>query len=152
LKLKRLLASVAIAGSLLGSATACGFDYNGYAGPPYVVGTYTCVNPYSGQPDYCVEYSDGTSNMVPFWVYNTIGYGSVLSYSHSRYTIVHSTYYTGRRAPDVYHVSYHAHSYSSGYGGMSYRASNGQVRYRSYSPSSSYRSYSSFRSTSRSRF
>jgi hypothetical protein len=148
-----LVAGVALAASL----TACGYDaYDDGYSPAYVVGRYTCVNPNSGQPDYCVEYSDGTSEMVPFGIYNTAYYGTVLTYSHSRWITTRTSYYSHRTASDVYHVTYrtyHARTggyTASGYGGMSYRSRAGRVIYRS---GSSYRSSSySFRSTSRGRF
>jgi hypothetical protein len=71
-----------------------------------------------------------------------------LTYAHSRYTVVGG--YRNRYAPDVYHVSYRVHSYTTrSYTGMSYRNSRGIVAYRS-SPARS--SFSSFRSTSRGRF
>lgn len=116
------------------SAAACGGDYDG---PAYVVGRYTCVNPATGQPDYCVEYSDGTSAMVPFGIYDSAWYGTTLVYAHGRYTVVATSRATRRLAPDVYHVTYRAHV--SGYSGMSY-VSKGRVIYRG--PASAGRSYS----------
>lgn len=125
------LATIALGGLLLGSA-ACGAYDDGYA-QAYVVGKYTCVNPNSGQPDYCVEYSDGTSSLVPFGVYNTLYYGSILDYTNHRYVITRSSSYSRRYLPDVYHVSYHVHTYGSvsSYGGMSFRNKAGRVVYRS---------------------
>lgn len=161
MKLKSILASVAIVATAALSTTACADlgDY-GYVGPAYVVGTYTCTNPASGQIDYCVEYNDGSSQLVPFSIYSTVAYGSVLSFTNYRWTVARSSYYSARRAPDVYHVTYRAYntrsyrSYTSStsYSGMSTRR-NGKVSYYSYKSNTSYRpsSFSSSRSSFSSR-
>lgn len=155
-----------------GMMAACDSTGYGYDVPAYVIGHYTCVNPSSGQLDYCVEYSDGTSSLVPWSVYSTVLYGQLLTVSHSVWT-VHATSYVrpGYGAPDVYHVRYHAArvypsvlsaqravtvraARASGvtYGGMSYRNKNGQVAYRSptgrtYSSSAVSRGTSAYRSS-----
>lgn len=153
MKTPTLVAQATVSALLVGSLTACNDAYWNAAGPVYVVGTYTCTNPNSGQIDYCVEYSDGSSSLVPFWVYNSVGYGSVLSYTTSTHVWVtsRSSYYTGRRAPDVYHVTYHARTGGtttvSAFGGMSYRNKSGRVIYRSAATGTSYHSVSSFHSS-----
>lgn len=158
MKLKSILASAAIVATAALSTTACADlgDY-GYVGPAYVVGTYTCTNPASGQIDYCVEYNDGSSQLVPFSIYSTVAYGSVLSFTNYRWTTTRSSFYSARRAPDVYHVTYRAYnarSYTSStsYSGMSTRR-NGRVSYYSYKSNTSYRpsSFSSSRSSFSSR-
>jgi hypothetical protein len=136
-------ASSAITAAVLAASLAACTDGQYYA--PYVVGTYTCASPLTGQPDYCVEYSDGTSALVPFSIYSTVYYGSVLTYSGSRYSYTRPAVL--RRAPDVYHVVYHAHSFTTNssrgsYQGMSY-VNKGRVIYRA--PGSSY--HSTFRSS-----
>lgn len=151
-KLATILAGGALALSLSACSAADFGYYDAYSGPPYVVGKYTCVNPYSGQLDYCVEYSDGTSQLVPWGIYDTIDYGYGLTYYNHRYTVVRTSYSRSGGAPDVYHVTYHARTggtTTSSYGGMSYRNSSGRVIYSSGSATSyrtSYRSSSSFRS------
>src|SRR5579872_6325077 len=110
MKTRILAAQVAVAAAaaaLTAGLTACGqLDDYGYGSPAYVTGTYTCTNPYSGQPDYCVEYDDGSSQLVPFPVYSSACYGCVLSYAGSSWHVTRTSWYTGRRAPDVYHVHY----------------------------------------------
>lgn len=146
MKFKALLASAAVIGSLAITTTACGID-GGYGGPAYVVGKYTCPDPTTGLPAYCVEYSDGTSNVVPYWVYSGVYYGSILSYSHSRYSFTRPSKLV--YAPRVTNVHYHVHSYTSRTGSYSTRlGSRSRTAYQSYKSSSSYRSYSSFRSSS----
>jgi len=144
-----VLASALLALSAI--LAACGGPGNN-DGLVFVIGHYTCINPLSGELDYCVEYSDGTSAMVPFGIYNTVPYGASLIYGGGRYTIVRTRVTRSYAAPDVYHVSYHAHSYTSTtktaatYGGMSYRNGQGRVVYRTASVRSS--SISSYRSSS----
>lgn len=131
--------------------SACATDgYYGYAGPAYVIGHYACVNPLSGRLDYCVEYSDGTSSLVPWSIYSTVLFGQYLTVSHSVWTVHTVTGIHVHVVPDVYHVRYRAarvypsvtvaqrvatqrYRTSSGtvYGGMSYRNESGQVVYRS---------------------
>jgi hypothetical protein len=149
----------------LATPLACGsMQYDdGYSGPPYVTGHYTCTSPVTGQPDYCELLSDGTYQVVPFSIYNTAPYGSVLSFSHNHYTVVHtSVTRVGRTAPDVSYSSYRsarrvsAKAYSaSSYSGMSSYSNTGKSRgtvvYSSSGNSgrSSYRSGSSvYRSSS----
>ncbi len=120
------------------SAVACGsMQYDdGYSGPPYVTGHYTCTSPVTGMPDYCELLSDGTYQVVPYSIYNTAPYGSVLSYSHSHYTIVHTSVTRSGSAPDVNYSSYKsakrvtAKAYSaSSYNGMSsYSGGSGKSR------------------------
>jgi hypothetical protein len=134
------VSTILTAAALAASLAAC--DGNqGYYAQPYVIGTYTCASPLTGLPDYCVEYSDGTSSIVPYAIYRNVYYGSTLTYISGHYS--YSRPAVLRRAPDVYHVAYHAHSYT-GYSGMSY-VSKGRVVYRGastagYSHSGPYRS------------
>lgn len=129
-KFSGIIAAVAIAGSL----TACGSMNAGYGGVPYVVGKYVCQDPTTGFPAYCVEYNDGTSSIVPFYIYNSIGYGYGLTYVGHRYTVIHTSYSRRGFAPRVTHVTYRIHSYTStrktgGYVGRNY-VNKGRVVYR----------------------
>ena len=149
----RLLAASLVIAAVAAGSVACGaMQYDDYAGPPYVVGHYTCTSPVTGMPDYCELLSDGTYQVVPFSIYNSAPYGSVLSYSHSHYTIVHtSVTRVGSTAPDVNYSSYRsakrvsAKAYSaSSYSGMSSYSNSGKARgvvvYGSNGGKSSYRS------------
>lgn len=124
----RTLAATAVIAAITATSAACGsMQYDDYAGPPYIVGHYTCTSPVTGMPDYCELLSDGTYQVVPFSIWNTAPYGSALSYTHNHYTVVHtSVTRVGHVAPDVNYSSYRtatrasAKSYSaSSYNGMS---------------------------------
>lgn len=143
--LKKFIAGALIAGAAL-TAAACGSYGYTDAGPAYVVGHYTCTDPYSGQPDYCVEYNNGYSTMVPWSIYSTISYGMTLNYVNHHWYTTRSSYYRRGVVADVYHVRYRQYTRSTtrSYTGMSFRR-NGVVSYGS--PRTSYRSYS-FRSYS----
>lgn len=150
--LRRAALSAMIAGSTA-IPLACGLDDGYYAGPPYVVGHYTCVNPSSGMPDYCELLSDGTYQMVPFSIWNTVAYGSVLSFSVHRTWVINSTPYTRAGvAPDVNYSAWHSAGQATTttrrstvtYDGMSYRSNKtGRVVYRSASSTGRTASFSS---------
>jgi hypothetical protein len=130
IKVKALAAGIAAAVALA-TPLACGsMQYDdGYSGPAYVIGPYaggSCVSPVTGEPEYCELLSDGTYQVVPYGIYNSAPYGSVLSFSHNHYNIVHTSITRSGRAPDVSYSSYRtakrvsARSYSaSSYNGMS---------------------------------
>lgn len=152
-----ILGRAALSAAIIGGTAAplaCGLDNGYYDGPPYVIGHYTCVNPSSGMPDYCELLSDGTYQMVPFSIWNTVAYGSVLSYSAHRTWVIHSTSYTRAGvAPDVNYSAWRSARQATAttsrrstvtYDGMSYRSNKtGRVVYRSASSTGRTASFSS---------
>lgn len=78
----------------------------GNGGSPYVTGHFTCASPMTGAPDYCEMLSDDTYVVVPWSVYSTASYGSVLSYSGSSWTVLRGSQSRTGPIPDVSYSSW----------------------------------------------
>jgi hypothetical protein len=105
----------------------------GSRGPAYVTGHFTGPNPVTGMPDYYDMLSDGTYVLVPWNVYNTAPYGSVLSFSSSRWSVRTTSLTRQGYFPDVNYSSWKSAkrvTTISNYSGMS-SVSRGITVYKS---------------------
>lgn len=142
--MKKIITSAAIAGAVITGAaglTAC--DPNGYAGPPYVTARYEC-----GIGQYCVEYSDGSYEYVPYDIWQQMFVGALISRSMSGgYSLSRAPGYAGSytkitNITVLHNTSVKPYTLSKGSSSSSYSKPASSFKSRS-----AYKSYSSAKSS-----